>query len=254
LVGFTATEIKDMTTILNAGASNNTSLVTTSKVATTTTNEDMEVFLDLLLTQLQNQDPLDPVDTEEYTSQLVQYSSLEQLMILNDNTVVGNELEASENVKSIFSYLNHEVELDSGTGVVQQGSAVWEIDLAADASDLQITVRDTSGTIVYEANGALKEGEHRFVLNLEDLKDTVKENDVLSMTINAKTGAGSKVTADLTSWVIVNAVDTAGKEPLLRAGDLKFDDGYVVSVVKPKTVASAATTTQNDGENNANNN
>ena len=250
-----------MTTVLNAGNSNNTQLVTSPQVTQASTNEDLEVFLDLLLTQLQNQDPLDPVDTEEYTSQLVQYSSLEQLMILNDNAEVQNQIEASENNKSILGFLNHEVQLDSGTGVVQGGSAVWGIDLAADASDLSITVRDANNNVVYEVDGSLNEGEHRFVLNLDDLGDTVSEGDALTMTIDARTGNDALVTSTLTSWVIVDSVDTSGEDsadPLLRAGDLKFDDGYIVSVVKPQptitTTTSNNTTDNNDDNSNQNDN
>lgn len=65
-----------------------TSAATTAATTTTTTStsisDDKEAFLKILLTQLENQNPLSPVDTTEFTSQLVSYSSLEQLITMNE--------------------------------------------------------------------------------------------------------------------------------------------------------------------------
>lgn len=237
-----------MTTILNDSTVNNaTNLVTTSEIVNSTTNEDMEVFLQLLTTQLENQNPLEPLDTNEFTQQLVDYSSLEQEMIMNDNLVVANELEASENRKAAIAYLEQEVELNSNVGVVQGGSAVWELDLEASASDLNIEVKDSSGSTVYQANGSLAEGEHRFVLSLDEMQGDVKEGDVLTLEFAAENG-GADVTSTVTGWVIVDSVDTSGTnsdQALLQAGDLQFDDSYILTVA-PTVQSSSGTSTTDD--------
>ncbi len=228
-----------MTTILENSAASSpgiAQLETSAEVQQSRTNEDMEVFLNLLLTQLQNQDPLDPVDTEEYTSQLVQYSTLEQVMILNDNTVIQNNIEASENRQRALSYLDKEIQIDAPTGVLQSGTAVWNISLAANAGDLDIAVKDSSGAVVYRQSGSMDEGNHRFILKKDDFTETVAEGDVLTLEMTAKTGKGDTVDSALSAWVIVDKVDTSGKDsenPLMQAGSLKFGDAYILSVLQP---------------------
>ena len=58
---------------------------TSSQVASKNLSADMNTFLTLLTTQLKYQDPLDPMDTAEFTNQLVQYSSVEQAIHTNSN-------------------------------------------------------------------------------------------------------------------------------------------------------------------------
>jgi flagellar basal-body rod modification protein FlgD len=63
-----------------------TSAATTTATTTSSSSsidEDKTAFLKLLMTQLENQNPLDPVDTTEFTNQLVMYSQLEQMMTMN---------------------------------------------------------------------------------------------------------------------------------------------------------------------------
>ena len=62
---------------------------------------DKDAFLNLLITQLQNQDPLNPTDSVEFTAQLAQFSSLEQLSNVNDNL----ELLHNKNMQNDLLYL-----------------------------------------------------------------------------------------------------------------------------------------------------
>jgi flagellar basal-body rod modification protein FlgD len=71
----------DVSSATSAAATTATSMTTSSS---NNIADDKEAFLKILLTQLENQNPLDPVDTTEFTNQLVAYSSLEQLMTMNE--------------------------------------------------------------------------------------------------------------------------------------------------------------------------
>lgn len=72
-----------MTDVSTVASTTTATTASTSTSSSTSLADDKEAFLQLLLTQLENQNPLDPVDPTEYTSQLVSYSQLEQMMNLN---------------------------------------------------------------------------------------------------------------------------------------------------------------------------
>ena len=70
---------------------------------------DRDAFLNLLITQLQNQDPLDPTDSVEFTAQLAQFSSLEQLGNVNDNLKLLQDFQASINNSQAVSLIGKEI-------------------------------------------------------------------------------------------------------------------------------------------------
>ena len=75
------------TTVVSAPAptTSNSSSSSTSSTATTGIADNFQTFLTLLTTQLQNQNPLDPLDTNQFTQQLVQFAGVEQQLKTNDS-------------------------------------------------------------------------------------------------------------------------------------------------------------------------
>jgi flagellar basal-body rod modification protein FlgD len=125
---------------------------------------DKQEFMTLLVTQLQNQDPLNPMDNQEFAVQLAQFSSLEQLTSINQK--IG-ELGGSDNVSSLASYLGHEVVTNSTAAHVvgHNGGSVY-FNLESDAADLKINLLDSDGQVRETVNvGPLSAGEHSLQLN-----------------------------------------------------------------------------------------
>lgn len=120
-------------------------------------------FLTLLVTQLQNQDPLDPMANEEFAVQLAQFSQLEQLIEINDKTGSAG----GESLNSLASYLGHEVLFDSSQVNISGGSAgSVQFTLPGDASSVSVDVVDTSGNVVETLElGAMAAGKHSPELN-----------------------------------------------------------------------------------------
>ncbi len=199
-------------------------------------SEEMDTFLNLLLTQLQNQDPLDPVDTEEYTSQLVEFSSLEQIMLLNENTVAANEKLQVANSTNALSYIGKEVELQTDQSVVQNGEVTWHV-MAEQSGDMDVRITDSAGVVVYSENLPLTLGRNNVTLDISELSDSVDEGEVLQISVIAQTGQNEGINTEVSAWVAVESVDTSGAESdqaLLEAGDLSFTDSYILKVVNPK--------------------
>ncbi|MGD8764774.1 MAG: flagellar hook assembly protein FlgD [Desulfobacteraceae bacterium] len=106
-------------------------------------------FLTLLITQMQNQDPLNPTDSVEYTAQLAQFSSLEQLSNVNKNLEYLQLFQASINNAQAVSFIGKEVTaLGDGIQIVEGIAEACEFELAAPASGVTINIYDGAGNLV----------------------------------------------------------------------------------------------------------
>lgn len=202
-------------------------------------------FLQILTTQLTNQNPLDPVDTTEFTNQLAQFSSLEQQV--DTNVRLGEILDSLQISSSFsaFSYIGNDVEIASNQGVVQNGAAEWQYALQGGADDVEIRVRDGSGRLVYQEDlGSQNSGTYSFDFDSADALTPVENGDVLFLSIEASTNSGGVVSTDIVTNVTVDSVETgAGGAITLRAGELFFSVNDILNISR-----SAASET--DTENN----
>lgn len=112
-----------------------------------------EDFLNLLITQLQHQDPLDPTDSVEFTAQLAQFSSLEQLGNVNDNLEKLELYQASINNSQAVSFIGQEIVARGDSLEVSDGGQVdCQFDLPVDAGSVTISIYDGTGEFVRTFN------------------------------------------------------------------------------------------------------
>lgn len=89
---------------------------------------DFDMFVKMLVTQVQNQDPLSPMDAAQYTQQLATYSQVEQAIAANDKLAAILEQMGNQDVRSAAELLGRRVMLDDSTAPVQEGAAEWRFD------------------------------------------------------------------------------------------------------------------------------
>lgn len=134
---------------------------TQKAVEPTKSNEEIgkDEFLQLLVTQLQNQDPLDPMKNEDFSVSLAQFSQLEQLVDINGK--IGEE-GAGTDMASMASYLGHAVVINSSEVQVKGGSGgVVSYDLEADAANVSLQLLDGAGEVRETIElGSQKAGKH----------------------------------------------------------------------------------------------
>jgi flagellar basal-body rod modification protein FlgD len=141
-------------------------------------------FLQMLVTQLKNQDPMNPMNGDEFAVNLAQFSQLEQLVAINGK--LGGSDGVSDSA-SLASYLGHEVLLDTQKIEVQAGKGgLIRADLPADAMDVTLNLLDKDGNTVKQVSlGAQVKGEHSFNLDALDVP-----NGSYSFQLNMLTAAG----------------------------------------------------------------
>ncbi len=142
------------------GVSSATSTAALTSAATKEMGKDD--FLLLLITQLRNQDPLDPMDNSEFVAQLAQFSSLEQMENLNAKFEDQASLIMSLNNTMAVSYVGKEIVLSSSAlEVTDDGSARFGVHMTARADDVTVQVVDGAGSVIRSfALGELGAGTH----------------------------------------------------------------------------------------------
>src|ERR1700754_1557279 len=141
------------TTVVSATSTPSSSSSSSSSTSTTTTTgiaDNFQTFLTLLTTQLQNQNPLDPLDTNQFTQQLVQFAGIEQQLKSNDQLKSLVDLEKSAQATQALVYVGTNVAVDGSKAQFDQ-SATWNFSSEKDTS-AQITITNSAGQTAYTGN------------------------------------------------------------------------------------------------------
>jgi flagellar basal-body rod modification protein FlgD len=209
----------------------NTSSSSPSAMSTDTKSiaGNFDTFLSLLTTQLKNQNPLSPLDTNQFTSQLVQFSSVEQQ--LKSNTFLSTLVQATQNSSNnaAVSYIGKQVTSSGVTSDLKNGAAIWSFNLPQ-AAKVNITIKDASGKQVFSEAGTLKAGAGQFNWDGIGTDGTTQPNGVYSITIDAKNTQGVYVAASTETTGVVTGVDLTGTQPSLIVGTSRVKLSDVTSV------------------------
>ena len=197
---------------------------------------DFTMFLKLLTTQMQNQDPLDPMDTSQYTQQLVQYSQVEQSLqqtgVLKD---ILARLSGSDMAQA-SGLIGREVEFDSAVaGLPASGPASWSWSLPRTAGSIQAEIVDSSGKTVATRtiDPATASGEFRWDGLRADGSRAPEGGYVLKLT--ATDPAGAALPATVHSLGRVQDVLQSGGELWLGIGGVSLPISDVVRVAANAT-------------------
>ena len=134
------------------------------RVSTATTGiaDNFQTFLTLLTTQLQNQNPLDPLDTNQFTQQLVQFAGVEQQLKSNDQLKSLVEIEKSAQATQALVYVGNTVAVD-GSKAQFDKSATWNFQSDKDTS-ATITITNSTGQTAYTGILCAETGQFQFRL------------------------------------------------------------------------------------------
>lgn len=192
-----------------------------------------EAFLQLLTTQLKTQSPLDPLDANQFTQQLVQFSTVEQAMRTNDRLDRMIELSLASQATALLGYVGSEVTALGSQAALKDGKAEWRYNAAA-AGSANVTIRNAAGAVVYSEHIDIDEGSGRFEWDgrTGDGKDA--PDGAYSITIEAADADGNRIDVATEVKGIVTGVDFTGSEPALLI------DGIAVPLGSLRTVKAIA--------------
>lgn len=183
--------------------------------------ENFDTFLQLLVAQIQNQDPTSPTDTDAFTQQLVQFSELEQSIQSNDNLETILSSIESQNAASIVSYIGQTVSAQGAATTLNNGEATFNLTTNEFVPEASIVVRSSStGEIVFETTQALEAGSNQFVWDgVTTSGDQLPDGGTFSITVTGENAAGNFSNISTNINGVVDGVDFSASTPSLRIGE-----------------------------------
>ena len=181
---------------------------------------NFDTFLTLLTTQLQNQDPLSPMDSNQFTQQLVQFSQVEQQINSNKNLESLIALTKTQSSANAVSYLGKTLTITDGTAALQNGTATWAYSLPNDAASAKLLVTDSKGRAVFTGPAETTAGLHAFSWNGKTSAGDDAPPGTYRLTVSAQGSDGSAIASAVASQGIVSEVDLTGTEPQLMIGPM----------------------------------
>ena len=226
-----------MTTSISSLASLTGSTTATSSA--TSSNDGATIagnftqFLTLLTTQLKNQNPLDPMDTNQFTQQLVQFAGVEQQLKTNDQlgTILTNAKASAAG--SASNLVGKSVTADGATTDLTDGAAHWTLTPDRAAAKAVITIKDAKGNAVATKSTTLTAGAQGFTWDGTSSSGFSSADGKYTITVDATDATGSKVTVDTKVTGTVDGVDLSGSEPILEIGSSR------VALSSVKTLSGA---------------
>lgn len=203
--------------------------------------EDFSQFLTLLTTQLQNQDPLNPMDSTEFTNQLVQFSQVEQS--INTNQKLDNLVQmqlASMNSMSL-GYVGMDITYPSAEISYEGEGAKSKItySLAEEAATAKINIRDKDNKLVYSADVARGTGTQTFEWDGRLSAGGYAEAGTYSFTIDATNDGKTAIKSSTAVTGRVRGVESQDGIPFLLVGDRAVPVGNVINAAVPPAAAPA---------------
>ena len=219
---------------MTAGISSAIGTSSTSSTGTAADKQEIagnfQQFLTLLTTQLKNQNPLDPLDTNQFTQQLVQYAGVEQQLKSNDrlDSILSNA--KSSSAASATGFIGQNVTADGRTAQLKDGSATWSLTPSRAAKQATITISDAKGNVVATQTKALSAGAQTFAWDGRSSSGFTSANGTYSIKVDAVDATGSRVSVDTKLTGKVDSIDLSGTEPVLLVGNSRLPVSSVRSI------------------------
>jgi flagellar basal-body rod modification protein FlgD len=212
-------------------SSNSNSAAATNALANQQIAGNFQSFLQLLTTQLQNQNPLSPLDTNQFTQQLVEFAGVQQQINTNDSLATLVSLQQTAQSTQALEFVGKTAVVKGGTTSLTSSQAAWGLNVPS-ASTVTVNITNSSGATVYSNSFAANAGNNQtFVWNGLGTDGTQQPDGTYTLTATAKDTAGNSVGVSTEIQGLVSSVDLTQSPPLLWIGGHSFTVSQLQGIV-----------------------
>ncbi|MEM8798842.1 MAG: flagellar hook capping FlgD N-terminal domain-containing protein [Pseudomonadota bacterium] len=194
---------------------------------------DFDQFLSLLTTQLQQQDPLEPLDSNQFTEQLVQFTSVEQQIQTNQNLEALLATIGAQNQGSAVDYLGKVVTVDTDQSALGDTPANWSYELSARSPSTALNILDANNQIVFTAPGQTEPGIHAFEWDGTDGNGNRLPDGLYRLSVGSETASGTRLAQRVFVEGEVSDITLENGESLLTVGSIQAPLSLIRSVSQP---------------------
>jgi flagellar basal-body rod modification protein FlgD len=219
------------TTAAAASSSNASSAAATSALASSQIAGNFQSFLTLLTTQLQNQNPLSPLDTNQFTQQLVEFAGVQQQLNTNDSLATLVSLQQTAQSTQALGFVGKTAVVSGSTAALTDSTATWQLSVPT-ASTVNITIANSTGQNVFTGSYSVAAGNNQpFTWNGQGSDGTQEPDGSYTMTATAKDASNNTVAITTAIQGVVNSVDLTQSPPLLSIGGQTYTVNQIQSIV-----------------------
>ena len=204
-----------------------------SAAASAKLEEDLNRFLNLLVTQLKNQDTLDPLDANEFTSQLVQFASVEQQIYQNTNLEKMLNLQETSQISAMVDFIGNRIEFLGQKLPLEDGGSEFSYVMPAGVKDANVNISSPSGSNVFYAEANADQGKHTIKWDGKDKNGIQQPDGYYTVLVSGKDASGNLVPVEhlITGKVSGAGVDN-GIVKLFIGNGLNVEQDKILSVKK----------------------
>ena len=199
-------------------------------------DEELNRFLNLLVTQLKNQDPLDPLDASEFTSQLVAFAGVEQQIFANANLEKLLKLEQTNQISALVDFIGTTIEATGRTVPLQDGKAEIGYTMPFNANTATLTITNSAGLTVFQGDADTSSGKHVFAWDGKNNSSILQPDGAYNVLISGTDFSGNLLEITQTVFGRVNGAGVEdGLATLFLGDDVTIDQDKIIAVKETPT-------------------
>ena len=236
-----------VTSAASTASTSSSSAASLTGVANNTLAGNFTTFLQLLTTQLKNQNPLDPLDTNQFTQQLVQFAQVEQQLKSNDQLATLVSLQKTAQQTQALAFVGMKVAVEGKTAELKSGSATWGFSVTKPAS-ATVNIVNSAGATVYTGAFSVNAGLQNFSWDGRNNAGVLQGDGTYTLSVTAKDASGQTIAVSTETEGTVDSVDMTQNPPVLSIG------GKDYTLDKIKRVVWGNNSNSNSSNSNSNSN
>lgn len=222
------------TATTSASSSTAASSAATATIANSKNNMGQQEFLKLLIAQLKNQNPLSPMDSTQFTAQMAQFSSLEQLTNINKSLGGLSQVTSAMNNAEAMGMIGKTIQAVGNTIDIASGSpASITFNLPSSTATTDIGIADAAGKVVATLQGGkMSVGDHTAVWDGKDAAGHLLPSGTYTYAINAADSTGAPISATTFLSGLVKSVSIINGTTMLNVGNSQINLTDVTKVAQ----------------------
>ncbi|NEW88222.1 flagellar biosynthesis protein FlgD [Rhodopseudomonas sp. WA056] len=201
--------------------------------------DNFQTFLTLLTTQLKNQNPMDPLDTNQFTQQLVQFAGIEQQLKSNESLSSLVELQTTAQATQALNFIGASAVVDGSKTQLTDSKATWSLSTDKPVT-AQVSIESDTGQTVYSGKFTINAGnDQAFAWDGRGNDGTQWPDGNYKLSIVATDASGQTATVSTQIYGTIDSVDLTQTPPKLSIGGQSFTLDQINKLVRPTTSTPA---------------
>src|SRR5579859_1966636 len=214
---------------------------------------NFDTFLQLLTTQLQNQNPLDPLDTNQFTQQLVEFASVEQQINMNTNLQSLITMQQTTEATSALQLVGKTITVGGNSATLSNATstaAAWSLTTSTPAN-ATVTLTNSSGSTAYSGTMSLNAGTQSFTWNGQGNNGQTWPDGVYTLSINATGANGQAVTVSTQVQGTISSVNVSQNPQTVTVGGQNYPISSIQSINSNSTSTSISNSIGNSSSSSS---